>query len=207
MKKCMIITSYLEGSLTELMNGFEPDLILCADGGYDHAIEAGIIPDFLIGDFDSLKGHIRSGTEIIKVPAEKDDTDTGLCVQAALDMGGTDILILGGMGGRFDHAAANIQVMAGAAPKLKRIAMADYKNYCTVLCSSSRTFPKKKNQHLSVLSLSDISTGVSISGVQYPLSDYTLYNTFPLGISNEYIDEHAQISVKNGTLLVILSED
>ena len=54
MKKCVIITSYIEGNLIELIGDFQPDFILCADGGYDYAEAAGIKPDMLIGDLDSI---------------------------------------------------------------------------------------------------------------------------------------------------------
>lgn len=207
MKKCIIITSFIEGDLAELMQGQEADFVLCADGGYDHARKAGIVPDLLIGDFDSLHADIPKNIETISFPKEKDDTDTGLCVRTALDLGCREILILGGLGGRFDHAVANIQLLMGAAAKFERIAIADKKNYCTVLQNGELRLPKKEGQHLSVFSLSEKSTGVSLSGVQYPLSDYTLTNAFPLGVSNEYKADFARISVKNGTLLIVLSQD
>lgn len=207
MKKCVIITSYIEGNLSSLMEGEHPDLILCADGGYDHAKNAGVIPDFLIGDFDSLSGSVQPGIETITFPAEKDDTDTGLCLRAAIKQGCDDILIIGGLGGRFDHALANVQLMASAADQVTRIAMKDGKNYITVLKDGQMRVPKKNNAHLSVLSLSNVSLGVFLEGVKYPLSDYTMTRTFPLGVSNEFAENEAWISVRKGTLFVALSED
>lgn len=207
MKKCAIITSYIEGDPAQLIKGYDPDYILCADGGYDHARRSGISPHYLIGDFDSLKGDLPSDIETITFPPEKDDTDTGLCLQAALELGCDDILIIGGLGGRFDHAAANLQLMAGIADKVRRIAISDEKNYCTILQNGSLRLSKKEGQHVSVLSLSDVSFGVSITGAKYPLSDYTMSRTFPLGVSNEYQDDELTVSVKNGTLLIALSED
>ncbi|MCQ4636019.1 thiamine diphosphokinase [Anaerovorax odorimutans] len=207
MKKCIIITSYIEGDLSNLICDEQPGFIICADGGYDHARKAGIVPDFLMGDFDSLTGRIQSGIEIVTFPSEKDDTDTGLCLQAALDLGYRDILIIGGIGGRFDHAFANIQLMSGIADKVDRIAIKDRKNYCTILRDGQLRLPKKEGQHVSLFSLSENCEGVTISGAKYPLNDYTLTRTFPLGVSNEYEEDHVRICVKNGTLLVVLSED
>lgn len=207
MKKCIIITSYIEGNLSDLIVEESYDIVICADGGYNHAKKAGIVPDFLIGDFDSLHERIQPGIEIVTFPAEKDDTDTGLCLQAALDLGYRDILIIGGIGGRFDHAVANIQLMAGNVEKVDQIAITDKKNYCTILKNGQMQFPKKEGQHISLLSLSDLSTGVSIKGVKYPLTNHTLTRTFPLGVSNEYVDEFAVVSVEDGTLLVALTED
>lgn len=207
MKKCVIITSYIEGNLTELMRGYEPDYILCADGGYNYAKKAGIVPHYLIGDFDSLKGSMPPDIKRMTYPCEKDDTDTGLCLQAALELGCRDILIMGGLGGRFDHAVANIQAMSGIAEQTDRIAIKDNKNYCTILQNGSLSLQKQEGQHVSVLSLSDRATGVSIVGVKYPLSDYTMVRTFPLGVSNEYEEDTITISVKDGTLLIVLSRD
>lgn len=207
MKKCVIITSYIEGNLRRLLEGEQPDLILCADGGYDHAKDAGITPDLLIGDFDSLRGSIAPDIETITFPVEKDDTDTGLCLRTAIQRGCDDILIVGGVGGRFDHALANIQLMAAAAEHVSRVAMKDDKNYITILKDGDLCVPKKNNAHLSILSLSDTSLGVCLEGVKYPLSDYTMTRTFPLGVSNEFEENFARISVKKGTLFVALSED
>lgn len=189
------------------MEGEHPDLILCADGGYDHAQRAGIVPDFLMGDFDSLSGSVQPGIETITFPAEKDDTDTGLCLRAAMERSCDDILIIGGLGGRFDHALANIQLMAAAVDQVTRIAMKDRKNYITILKDGQLRLPRKNNAHLSVLSLSDTSLGVCLEGVKYPLSDYTMTRTFPLGVSNEFAEDQAKISVKKGTLFVALCED
>lgn len=207
MKKCAIITSYIEGNPAELMKGYEPDYILCADGGYNYARKSGISPHYLIGDFDSLKGAIDPDIKTITFPPEKDDTDTGLCLQAALDLGCDDILIIGGLGGRFDHAVANIQLMAGVADKVQKIAICDNKNYGTILKNSTLHLPKEADRYVSILSLSDQSLGVSVTGAKYPLSDYTMSRTFPLGVSNEYQDDMLVISVKNGTLLVVLTKD
>ena len=207
MKKCMIITSYIEGHLPDLIGNEQPGFVICADGGYNYAKKANLVPDFLMGDFDSLTERIQPGVEIVTFPSEKDDTDTGLCLQAALDLGYRDILIIGGIGGRFDHAIANIQLMAGAVDQVDRIAMKDRKNYCTVLKNGELQLSKKYGQHVSLFSLSDVSEGVTISGAKYPLTDYTLTRTFPLGVSNEYQNDTVRIAVQNGTLLIVLSED
>lgn len=207
MKKAIIITSYIEGSLPCLMADFQPDYIFCADGGYHHAKESGITPDYVIGDLDSLKEQIDPSSKIITYPAEKDDTDTGLCLQAALDMNCRDILIIGGMGGRFDHSIANIQLIAGHIHEADRIAIKDDKNYCTILQNGTLHLTKESGHHVSILSLSDTSEGVSVSGLKYPLNNDTLTRTFPLGVSNEFQEEEAVISVRKGTLLIALTQD
>lgn len=207
MKKCLIITSYIEGSLSEIIGDEAFDFILCADGGWDHALQAGLTPDLLIGDFDSMKGCAPSDIEIITFPAEKDDTDTGLCLKTAISRGCTDILIAGGLGGRFDHSVANIQLMLGVVDLVDHIAIKNGRNYCTVLKNGEIQLQKKEGFHLSVFSMTEQSRGVCLSGVKYLLSDYTLTGTFPLGVSNEFADDYATVRVGDGTLLIVLSSD
>lgn len=205
MKKCMIITSYIEGNLEDLIDDPDMYFIICADGGYDHAAAAGIKPDMILGDFDSLQTELPHDTEILTFPCEKNDTDTGLCISKALEMGFKDLSLIGGIGGRFDHAIANLQSMSAAAESADRIAMYDLYHSIILLKDNAVRIEKKQGQYLSLLSLSDTCYGVSVSGVKYPLSGQTLTNRYPLGVSNEFSQDHADISVEDGTLLIVLS--
>ncbi len=206
MKKCLIITSYIEGILTELIGDFAPDIIMCADGGYDYASAAGIIPDMLIGDLDSISVPNDPAIETIIYPSEKDDTDTGICLQTALDRGCNDILIIGGLGGRLDHTISNIQLITGKSNLADRIVIKDKGNSCTVLNNSSITLPRCDKQYVSVFPMTDCR-GVSESGVKYPLDNAHLPVGSTIGTSNEIISEKAVFSVTDGILLVITSEE
>lgn len=207
MKKCAIITSYIEGNLHELMGDFQPDFILCADGGYDHAVAAGMTPHLLIGDLDSIAVPTSPAIETILYPSEKDDTDTGLCLEEALNRGYTDILIIGGLGGRFDHTMSNIQLITGKCTRAHRISIKDRNNSCTVLSNSSLTIEKKDRQYISLFSMTSKCTGVSAAGFKYPLDNAELPLGSTLGTSNECIEDQATISVKDGILLVITSKE
>lgn len=206
MKKCIIITSYIEGDLLQLIGNFDADLILCADGGYDHAKAAGIIPDFLIGDFDSIQSFSDPEIEKIVYPSEKDDTDTGLCLSTALEHGCKDILILGGLGGRLDHTISNIELITGKIHLADSIMIKDRHNSCVVIKDGSITLKKQENQFISVFSMTEKSYGVSEFGVKYPLDKVTLPFGSTLGTSNEYVNDTAEISVENGILLIVLSD-
>ena len=101
-KKIMIITSYIEGEkdkIDELIRDTAADFIICADGGVVYAERAGITPDLIVGDFDSL-GHAPKGDNVIKVPVEKDDTDLQLALSLAIENHAKEITIIGGIGGR-----------------------------------------------------------------------------------------------------------
>lgn len=207
MKKCLIITSYIEGNLTDLIGDFNPDFILCADGGYDYASASGIIPDMLIGDLDSITLPNDPAIKTLIFPSEKDDTDTGICLQTALDNGYTDILIIGGLGGRLDHTMSNIQLITGKCHLADSITIKDKSNSCTVIHNKSVSLPHKEKQYVSIFSMSEISTGVTTSGLKYPLDNAEMVYGSTLGTSNEIISENATISVKNGRLLIITSEE
>ena len=205
MKKCVIITSYIEGNLVELIGDFDPDFILCADGGYDYASASGIVPDMLIGDLDSITLPNDPGIKTLIFPSEKDDTDTGICLQTALDQGYRDILIIGGLGGRLDHTMSNIQLITGKCHLADRITIRDRSNSCTVINNGSVTLPHVENQYVSIFSMSEKAAGVTTSGLKYPLDDATMVYGSTLGTSNEIIDAQATISVKEGRLLIITS--
>ncbi|MDR3224894.1 MAG: thiamine diphosphokinase, partial [Clostridiales Family XIII bacterium] len=127
-RRCVIITAWLESKIADVVTISADDFIICADGGLEFAAADGIMPDAVIGDFDSLsrdpdaiiqsiRRNISSGgtdknPEIIRLPREKDETDTISCVQYAIAKGISDFLIVGGLGGRFDHSIAIIQTLS-----------------------------------------------------------------------------------------------
>lgn len=216
-KRCVIISALIEGYGAWIEKEAKDAFVMCADGGYAFAKELGIKTDLLIGDFDSYDGEMPSADDVetIRVSSIKDDTDTGLCLKEALDRGYTDITMIGGMGGRLSHTIANIQSMAEVAKKTKKVVMADGFRRLTVLhgpasitVSADADFPKsleetEKKHFLSLFAHGGDCTGVSISGVFYPLDDATLTPNFPLGVSNELTAPEATVSVKKGTLVMI----
>ena len=97
------------------------DLVIAADSGLAAARAFGVVPHILLGDFDSLGDPTAQGlppsVEFLRVPAEKDDTDTQLAASVALARGATEVLVVGGFGGRPDHTLANIQLLAMLSQK------------------------------------------------------------------------------------------
>ena len=213
-ENCYIILSHIEGDLAEIAMPEDEAFVICADGGYAKAAEAGIRPDLVIGDLDSSAGvEIPDDIPVIKLNVEKDVTDTDSCLNYAVENGFSSIFIIGGLGGRCDHSIANIQNIVrysrikddqGRAP---RIIMADKYNYLFALTDDHVQLPAFAGHKLSLLSFTEKCEGVSVSGVHYPLDNYTLTNTFPLGVSNEFEADVIDIQVKKGTLLVIMSKD
>ena len=181
------------------------DFIIAADGGLAALEAAGIAPDLVVGDFDSL-GYIPDFERIICHPSEKNDTDTALCLAEGIKRGYRTFVIYGGLGSRLDHTVANLQNCAGAA---------DHGAVCwlwgedTAVCvfgdGERLRFEKGMDGVISVFA-TDRARGVTISGLKYVVDNVCLTNTVPLGVSNEFVGEDAEIGVSSGTLTAIWKE-
>ena len=181
------------------------DYCIAADKGYLYANRLGITPDVIIGDFDSYEEELPADVPVIRHKVEKDDTDTMLAIKYALENGYNHIVIVCALGGRLDHTLANIQSMLYAAQHGGVCEIYSDTEYLTTLNADTITIPKKDNHSLSVLALSDICEGVSISGAKYNVSDATLTNGFPLGFGNSWESDEVTVSVQKGILLIVQS--
>lgn len=225
--------------------------VIACDKGYFYAKNQGIVPDLVLGDFDSFPGGIQevrkqlaeseevSGAagenelengkqpaedgEAIEVagvkgenepekgkqphletlPAEKDDTDTMLAARYVVAMGFDEVLITCCLGGRVDHLFANLQMAAYLASEKVRVHLQG--KDCDIYCiqNGSISLKRQENRYLSVFSAGDAARDVTLRGTKYPLEHGTLTNTFPIGISNEWADEVAEISVGEGMLFIM----
>lgn len=206
MKTCYIFAGAPMAQLPPLTLA-EDRLILCADGGYTYAKRLGIAPDCLVGDFDTLQGPLPEDVEIVRHPVQKDDTDSMLAVKLGLARGCRSFVLYGAIGGRLDHTLANVQALLylrqhGAEGKL--IGASD-----TALLHppGTRTYAAEDGAYFSVLALADPCIGVTLRGVEYPLTEATLTPSFPLGVSNHIVAETASVSLTSGLLLLVFSKD
>lgn len=208
-KSCFIFGAGEKTSLYE--KPCEGDMVIAADGGLRWLRELKIVPDYVIGDFDSL-GESPVDTfentsedfyeKVVTLPCEKDTTDLYEAAEAGIRKDCKSFFIYGGTGGRLDHTFANIQLLASLAERgLKGVIFGESYGI-TAVKDGKITLSGKKGEYVSVFSLSDVSEGVAIEGLKYELSDYTLTNTFPLGVSNEFTEKTATVSVRKGTLAV-----
>lgn len=181
------------------------DYIMACDNGYSHAKARGIVPNIVLGDFDSYVGKIERGIEILRAPTEKDDTDTMLAVKLALSRGYTRFLLLGATKGRLDHQMANFTVCAYIAECGAECIMIDDDSEVYAIKNRKITLKRRENWSVTVLSHSDKSVGVTLTGLKYPLNNATVTNTLPIGVSNEFAEDEATVQVESGVLFVILS--
>ncbi len=179
------------------------DFIIAADGGFAYLGKHGVVPDLVIGDFDSLSAPPAGGPKTIVLPQEKDDTDMLAALREGWDCGFRRFCIYGGTGGRLDHTIANIQCLAGLACRGGRGYLFDRDTVITAVHNGGIAFPAGAGGIVSVFSCSGTSTGVSEQGLKYPLNNATLRSTYPLGVSNRFTGAPGSISVQSGTLLVI----
>ena len=175
--------------------------VIAADGGLRHTEKLGIAPDAVLGDFDSL-GFCPEGANVF--PVEKDDTDAMLAVRLGLERGCEEFLLYGSLDGpRLDHTVANFQTLQFLADHGAAGYLIGNTTMVTVVKNGKITFPAGLSGTISVFCMGPDAVGVTEKGLFYGLENGTLSSGFPLGVSNHFTGEAAEISVKNGSLLVL----
>lgn len=179
----------------------EDDFVIAADGGLRHTEKMGIVPQEILGDFDSL-GYTPTGANVF--PVEKDDTDAMLAVRRGLELGYREFVLYGSVdGSRLDHTVANFQTLQFLADRgaLGYLVGKDF--LITVVKDGAIAFPAGCRGTLSVFCLGSDASDVNLEGLYYPLKNGTLTAGFPLGVSNHFTGEPARIAVGQGSLLVL----
>jgi len=177
------------------------DYIIAADGGYAFAKKLNITPHITIGDFDSQNEDEING-KTLRLPTNKNDTDTLAAVKHALAQSATEIIIAGALGGRFDHTFANLQTLLYIKNAGAKAQIIGENVQITLLCNEKVAI-SKDFYYLSVFAFDGQAEGVTIKNVKYPLDNAVLTTNFPIGVSNEITGDSAKISVKCGNLLII----
>ena len=185
----------------------EGDFLIAADKGYEALRNAGIAPDLIMGDFDSL-GFTPEGENVLPHSPIKDDTDLLLAIRWAMERGWRRFVIYGALGGkRLDQTVASFQTLRflaehGATGRL----IGDGWNV-TLLQNAALRFPASAAGWLSVFVSGDTARGVTLRGLKYELTDATMTCAMPLGVSNEFLGKEARISVADGALFVLWQGD
>ena len=201
MRRCFIFAA---GSFYGLRQRPAPgDAVIAADAGYRVCRSLGILPDLLLGDFDSM-AKPEDFSRIHRVPVEKDDTDTMLAVKTALDWGCGEVLIYGGTGGdRLDHTLANLQSLLYLRRCGVRGWLYDRNFLWTAVENEVLTFRRTvENGLFSAFCLGDRAEGIDLEGFQYSLQNGTLTPEFPLGVSNHMVGETLTVRVRSGALVL-----
>lgn len=184
--------------------------VVAADGGLDWARTAGLVPDVLVGDLDSVSAAGRAwATEHAAVslhPADKAATDTELAIEHAVGLGIRRLVLVAGRGDRIDHTVAAIGALGSTSLEevesveawwgADHLHLVTPRRPVTILDPAGTTF--------SVLAMHGASRGVSISGARWPLVDADLGPLVGAGVSNHVVDPPVEITVRQGVLTVMI---
>lgn len=183
----------------------DDDLIICADGGYDALAYTNIIPDVIIGDFDSVTVSVPKDIDVVTYPAEKDKTDLEICIDYAKDKGCDTVFMMGVLGGRPDHTLGAFYAMKYAFENgiCPMVLTGDSRIY---LVDGEIELNRETFNYISLMPCTEKVSGVTATGLKYPLQDETLTQSSSRGISNEFYNNTAKISIKDGLLFVICTQ-
>ena len=204
-QKCMIIgaSPILDG---RVFQEFDPKdyFVICADGGYETALKLGLVPDLVVGDFDSAQKRPPASLRTLVLPVEKDVTDTMFAALKGLAKGLRDFVLLGCLGGpRFDHSLASIETLLYLRDHGAWGFLADERTKVFLLREEKLRITKLKGATVSVFPYGCPTCTVSYTGLQYPLTRGSLtVGGLLMGVSKSIVSDDAEIKVHSGTALV-----
>lgn len=188
--------------------------IIAVDKGLEKLDELNIVPNHVVGDFDSVsKEMLQQYQKNPKVTfhtynPEKDNTDTDIAIQLAIQLKSLNITIIGALGKRLDHSLANIHILKQALEAKIPCQIIDKHNKIYLIENIHILYKNKTyGKYISLLPLTSKVEEITLKGFKYPLNKYCLQVGVSLGISNEIVEDIATIELKNGILIVIESRD
>lgn len=181
------------------------DYIICADKGYQYAVEAGIKPDLVVGDFDSCEIEANGDFEVIALQTHKDDTDTMHAVVTDIERGYNDFLLLSASGGRFDHTLANISVLQYIYKNGATGIIASEAEVIEYMEKGKKIFENRQGTTFSVFPFGCHRICLSITGAEYPLDRSFLESSIPTGISNVFSSDSSSIEIYDGNAIIIIN--
>ncbi|WP_026523758.1 MULTISPECIES: thiamine diphosphokinase [unclassified Butyrivibrio] len=229
MKKCAIIAGSEIKNYEWVKSHFDEETFcIYCDGGLYHEEKLGVKPDLIIGDFDSHPVP-ETEVELIKLPTEKDDTDSVYAVKEAIKRGFTEFILIGAIGKRFDHSLGNMAILIMLEKQgLSGMIIDDYSEISLIsggcasvdkgisenngIAEAGKSLGTASNiaeigddfSFFSVLPAGGDASGVTIEGAKYNVKDVELTMDFPVGISNEVAPgSRATVSVREGKLFII----
>lgn len=196
----------MDGYESLRQNVFPDDFVICADSGLYHARSAGIPPSLLVGDFDSYQEELPAGTEVIRLSAHKDETDTHFAVCEGLRRGFREFLLYGAFGSRPDHSFSNLCSLKHLTESGATGRIFTESGWITMLTGGSLTLARIPGTYVSVFPFGGNAEGVTLTGFVYGLHEVVLEMGNPIGVSNEFAEDTAVITVQRGTLMIMVTD-
>ena len=210
MKFCIILNGEIQDYqiTSNIIKENNYDFIICADGGANHAYNMNIVPNYIIGDLDSIDSVVKKyfenqHVEFKKFPEKKDETDTELCIYLANELGATHIDFYGALGGRIDHMIANINLLYYTRSMGLTVRIMTCKEEMYIAINEELVIEGLIGDTVSVIPIYKDAKGVTLKGFEWALYNHTMEYGKPLGISNIMIEKICSIRVDEGSLLVV----
>lgn len=203
MRRCVIIGGADIGRYDRIRGYLrEGDFYICCDSGLKHREGLDIVPDLIVGYFDSYENP-QLNIETITLPREKDDTDTVFAVKEALSRGFQDFLLVGVIGGRLDHTLGNVSLLLMLDAQGKTATALDDFSEMEIV-SGQPVQIQDCYTYFSLLNISGTAQSITIKNAKYPLDDAEITCEYQYGISNEVLPgKIAVVTVNQGRLLLI----
>lgn len=189
------------------------NIVIAVDGGLSYCRQLKLVPDIIIGDFDSASLEDRKYSdnaedefEVVRLPKEKDDTDTVAAIRQGLELGCKEFVLYGATGGRIDHYFANIQALLLIKHKGGNGLIVGRDFDIFVIENETFTLKARDKGTVSLFVLGDKAENVTIKGLYYEVENVELTNDYPIGVSNEFCGKEAVISVGNGALVCMVGK-
>lgn len=210
MKICIILNGEIKNYdyINTIVSNVSYDYIICSDGGANHAYNMNIVPDYIIGDLDSINKSIidyykNKNVNFEKFPIKKDETDTELCIQLSQKLKAKEIDLIGALGGRIDHTIANINLLyyirkRGIKPKI-----ISEKEEIYIAIDEEVIIDGEIGNTISILPIKNDAKGVTLKKLEYSLENDDIEFSTPLGISNVMTDINCNIKVNEGSIIII----
>lgn len=188
--------------------------IIAVDKGLEALYQLDIIPNYVVGDFDSVSTKIlefyqnKPQVTFHKYNPEKDNTDTDIALKLAIQLNSSSITIMGALGKRMDHALSNIHILKEALAENIHCQILDTNNKIYLVNNNVTLYRDRiYGKYISLIPLTTTVEGLTLKGFQYPLNNASLSIGKSLGVSNEMTQDIATIKLKRGILIVIESKD
>lgn len=210
MKICIILNGEIQDYkiMKNIISKQHYDYIICADGGANHAYKMNINPNYILGDLDSINKNIISyykDKNVIfkKFPSKKNETDTELCIYLAQQINASQVDFIGSLGGRIDHMLANIKLL----DYLKEVhiygRIISEKEYIYIAVDEEMIIDGEVGDTVSVIPIKGDAKGITLTNLEYPLTNFYMKYSSPIGISNVMLENQCKVSVDKGTVLII----
>lgn len=210
--KVLIVTGGSKPNNKLLLQKYEEaELVIAADSGCNVLYENALMPNIILGDFDSVDKNIleeikKSKIEVKVYNPEKDYTDTELAVYKAIELGARQITMLGATGSRLDHVMANIGLLNLLLDKGIKASIIDSNNEIFII-NKDTVLQGVFGQTFSLQAYEGVVKNLTIKNAKYELKDYDLKVGSPLTVSNEFLHGNVEINFESGKLIVFYTQD